>query len=115
MTQAADIPPAATDDSGTAQSQAPSLERLPPDATIILPTRNLVLFPGILLPLTIARPHSTAAVQQAMREERPIGILMQRDVSLEDPAQDNLHRVGTIADILRYVPLPDGTHQIVCE
>lgn len=115
MIQAADIPPTATDDNGSARSQAPSLESLPPDATIILPTRNLVLFPGTLLPLTIGRPRSTAAVQQAMREEWPLGILMQRDVSLEDPAPDYLHRVGTIANILRYVPLPDGMHQIVCE
>src|ERR1700760_1599052 len=55
------------------------LPPLPPDALIIVPVRNTVLFPGVVLPITVGRPRSVAAAQQAMREQRPVGILMQRN------------------------------------
>jgi ATP-dependent Lon protease len=108
-----DIPRAPMAEIGSDERQA--AVGLPPDATIIMPVRNAVLFPGIILPLTIGRPRSIAAAQQAMREERPVGIVMQRDAELDDPAAIDLHRIGTIANILRYVAGPDNTHNLVCE
>src|SRR6059036_2317739 len=81
---------------------------LPPDSMIILPVRQTVLFPGIVLPLAIGRKSSVAAAQEAVRGERMIGVLLQTDPSVEEPTGEQLHRVGTIAQILRYVTAPDG-------
>src|SRR5262245_11297706 len=87
----------------------------PADSLIILPVRQVVLFPGIVMPLAIGRPQSIAAAQEAVRSERPIGIVLQTDPALDDPQPEQLHRVGTIAQVLRYVTAPDGTHHLVCQ
>ncbi|HWN50288.1 MAG TPA: endopeptidase La [Xanthobacteraceae bacterium] len=86
----------------------------PKDALIILPVRSAVLFPGMMLPLTIGRASSVAAVQEAVRGERSIGVVLQIDPAVDDPIPDHLYRVGTIAEILRYVTAPDGTHHAIC-
>ncbi|CAX23204.1 DNA-binding ATP-dependent protease La, induced by heat shock and other stresses [Methylorubrum extorquens DM4] len=86
---------------------------LPEDGLILVPARNTVLFPGIIGPMILGRAKSIAAAQRAVREERPIGILMQRDASIEDPGPDDLYRVGTIANIVRYMTAPDGTHHAI--
>ena len=85
------------------------------DALIIVPIRNVVLFPGMILPLTIGRQPSIIAAQQAVKTDHPVGILMQHDAEIETPGPDDLSRVGTLANILRYVTLPDSTHVIVCQ
>ncbi|MFN4088835.1 MAG: endopeptidase La [Alphaproteobacteria bacterium] len=94
--------------------KAPAPE-LPPDAIIILPVRNMVLFPGIVLPFVVGRPRSVAAAQEAARSERPIGVLMQRDPAIEDPTAADLHTIGTVAQVMRYVTAPDGGHHVVCQ
>ena len=91
------------------------LRALPPDAVIIVPVRDLVLFPGMVAPITVGRPRSIAAAQQAVREQRTIGILMQRDAKVIDPEPIDMHRMGTIANIVRYITTPDGTHHLVCQ
>ncbi len=88
---------------------------LPQDAIIILPVRSTVLFPGLVLPITIGRPGSVAAAQQAVREQRQIGVLMQRDPDVAEPTPADMHRVGTVANIVRYVTAPDGNHHLVCQ
>ena len=88
---------------------------MPPDALIIVPVRNTVLFPGLVLPITVGRPRSVSAAQQAVREQRQVGILMQRDPELAEPTFDAMHRIGTIANIVRYVTAPDGAHHLVCQ
>ena len=107
------------------QTLAPSDERtgraptsmppLPPDALIILPVREMVMFPGVMLPITIGRPRSLAAAQQAVREQRPVGILLQRDAHADDPSANDLHRFGTVANVARYITAPDGTHHLVTQ
>src|SRR5882757_10558277 len=92
---------------------APS-EPLPPDALIIVPVRGLVLFPGTVLPITLGRPRSVLAAQRAVREQKPVGIVMQRNAEVEDPLPIDLHRMGAIANIVRYITAPDGTHHLVC-
>src|SRR5712671_1465773 len=87
---------------------------LSPDSMIILPVRQAVLFPGMVLPLAIGRPSSIAAAQEAVRSERMVGILLQTDPAAEDPSPEQLHRVGTCAQILRYVTATDGTHHVIC-
>jgi ATP-dependent Lon protease len=88
---------------------------IPADALIIVPVRNIVLFPGVIAPITIARPKSIAAAQQALREQRPVGILLQRNAEVDDPGPDDLYRICTIANIVRYITGPDETHHIVCQ
>ncbi|RQH10465.1 endopeptidase La [Bradyrhizobium sp. RP6] len=89
--------------------------KIPEDALIIIPVREMVLFPGAIAPITIGRAKSIAAAQQALREQRPIGIVLQRSPETEEPGPDDLYRVATIANIVRYITAPDGTNHIVCQ
>ncbi|WP_051660857.1 endopeptidase La [Bosea sp. 117] len=100
--------------SGTPMEAAPATAA-DADSLIILPVRSFVLFPGVVMPVTVVRPGSVAAAQQAIREGRPVGILMQRDPAQDDPSPMDLHRMGVVANILRYVTAPDGTHHLVCQ
>ena len=86
---------------------------LPDGALILLPTRNAVLFPGIVAPLTLGRPQSIAGAQAAAKADKPVGIILQKDASIETPGPDDLYGVGTTAEILRYVTSPDGSHHLV--
>ena len=88
---------------------------LPPDAMIIVPVRNFVLFPGMVMPVSIGRPKSIAAAQQAVREQRQVGILKQRDPNVADPTAIDMHRMGTVANVVRYITGPDGTNHLVCQ
>jgi ATP-dependent Lon protease len=88
---------------------------LPADSMIILPVRQTVLFPGLVLPLAIGRASSVAAAQEAVRSERMLGMVLQRDPAAEEPTAEQLHRVGTAAQVLRYVTAPDGTHHVIAQ
>jgi ATP-dependent Lon protease len=96
-------------------AQGTTTIRIPDDATIIIAVRNIVLFPGVVAPITINRAKSIAAAQQALREQRPVGILLQRNPEVEDPTPDDLYRVGTLANIVRYITAADETHHIICQ
>jgi ATP-dependent Lon protease len=106
-------------DNGQATSTAApsdnSTIRIPEDALIIIPVRNIVLFPGIVAPITIGRAKSIAAAQQALREQRPVGILLQRNPDLDEPGTDDLYRVCTVANIVRYITGQDETHHVICQ
>ncbi len=88
---------------------------LPADVLPLVAVRNVVLFPGTVLPVTMSRPRSIAAAQAAVRAERPIGVVLQREEEVEDPNPLDLHRIGTVAAILRYVTAPDGNHHLICQ
>ena len=88
---------------------------LPPDALIIVPVRGMVLFPGTVLPITLGRPRSVLAAQRAVREQKPVGIVMQRSAEVADPLPIDLHRMGTVANIVRYITAPDGTNHLICQ
>jgi ATP-dependent Lon protease len=94
---------------------ASTLPPLPADALIVVPVRNTVLFPGLVLPITLGRPKSIGAAQQAVRDQRQVGILMQRDPEVADPTPIDMHRMGTLANIVRYITAPDGSHHLVCQ
>ncbi len=110
---------------GSVPAQAPASEPqarpetpakpLPEDALIVLPVRNVVLFPGLVVPLGIGRERSRAAAQEAVRLQRPLGILLQSKAETEEPGPGDLHWVGTSANVLRYITLPDGTHHAICK
>ncbi len=88
---------------------------LPADALIIVPVRNTVLFPGLVLPITLGRPKSVAAAQQAVRDQRQVGILLQRSAEIDDPTPLDMHRMGAVANVVRYITAPDGSHHLVCQ
>jgi ATP-dependent Lon protease len=92
-----------------------TLPPLPADAMIIVPVRNFVMFPGMVMPVTIGRAKSIAAAQQAIREQRPVGILKQRDADVADPSAIDMHRIGTVANVVRYITAPDGTNHLICQ
>ena len=92
-----------------------NLPPLPDDAMIIVPVRNVVLFPGMVMPVTIGRPKSIAAAQQAVREQRQVVILKQRDPDTAEPTAIDMHRVGTAANVVRYITTPDGSNHLVCQ
>jgi ATP-dependent Lon protease len=92
-----------------------AIASVPADALILITTRNLVLFPGIVLPMTLGRQRSVAAAQTAIRLNRPVGLLLQREATADDPLPVDLHRIGTEANLLRYVTSPDGSHHVICQ
>jgi ATP-dependent Lon protease len=102
-------------DETTPNTAAAELPPLPADALIIMPVRGTVLFPGVVLPISVGRPKSIAAAQEAVRRERPLGLVLQRDPRVDDPGPADLYRVGTVATIVRYLTAPDGTHHVVCQ
>jgi ATP-dependent Lon protease len=88
---------------------------LPHDAIIVLPVRNVVLFPGVVLPITVGRARSRAAAQEAVRAQRPMGVLLQSKPEADEPGPEDLHWVGTSANVLRYVTAPDGSHHLIAQ
>ena len=91
------------------------LPPLPADAVPVVATRNLVLFPGIVMPVALGREESIAAAQEAVRTGRKIGLLLQRDPAIEKPSATDLYEVGVLATVVRYVTSPDGTHHLVAQ
>ncbi len=96
-----------------AGAKSPS-RTLPEDVLILMPMRNTVLFPGIVMPITLGREQSIAAAQEAVRSERAVGLLLQRDESVDVPGPDDLYTTGTVASVLRYVTAADGAHHLIC-
>ncbi len=92
-----------------------ALKPLPEDAIAIIPVRNMVLFPSVIAPVTIGRERSIAAAQEASRSERRVGVLLQRDPSVDQVTPNDLHWIGTTGQILRYVSGNDGAHHLVVQ
>jgi len=88
---------------------------LPEDALIVVPMRNTVLFPGVISPITIGRKSSVAAAQEAVRSEKKIGFLLQRDAKKDDLRPDDLYWVGTAGQVVRYITGQEGAHHLVVQ
>lgn len=86
-----------------------------PDSLPILPLRNTVLFPGVVIPITVGRDKSIKLVKEASKGDKLIGVVAQKDQSEEDPGADELHRIGTMARILKLLRLPDGNTTIIIQ
>ncbi len=80
-----------------------------PDVLPILALKNTVLFPGIVIPITVGRNRSIEAINKAYSEDRIIAVLSQRDATIEEPNVEDLYNVGTIARIVKLLRMPDGT------
>ncbi len=109
-----DRPASSSQDEGASPEPQPELE-IPADAIVIVPVRQLVLFPGMVIPITLGRARSVAAAQVAVRGERQIGVLTQRDASVDDPTEIDLYRIGTVANVVRYLTGKDGAHHVVSQ
>src|SRR3546814_33202 len=108
------VPPAPAAEAAKNDAAQPMPE-LPQDALIIIPVRNMVLFPGVVRPVAVGRERSIAAAQEAARGGHPLGVLLQRDAEAVDPAPADLHDIGTVASVLRYLTAQDGTHHVICQ
>jgi len=88
---------------------------IPAGALIIIPMRNRVLYPSMVMPLMVGRPARLHAVEEAVRQQLPIGFVVQRDPNIEAPQPKDLYGVGTAADVLRMFTLPDGRRQVIVQ
>ncbi len=86
-----------------------------PDNLPILPLKNTVLFPGVVVPITVGRDRSLALVKEAYENDKTIGVVAQKDESVEEPDSDDLFRKGTVAQILKLIKMPDGSKSIVIQ
>jgi ATP-dependent Lon protease len=86
-----------------------------PDSLPILPLRNTVLFPGVIIPITVGRNKSMKLVRDYYHKTKIIGTLAQKDPNSEDPLPDELFKTGTIAHILRILEMPDGSTSVIIQ
>jgi len=86
-----------------------------PETLSILPLRNNVLFPGVVIPITVGRDKSIKLIQDAYQSTKTIGVVAQKDSSIEEPAPEDLHKIGTIAHIIRMLKMPDGSTTVIIQ
>ncbi len=86
-----------------------------PDQLPILPLKNTVLYPGVVIPITVGRDRSLELVKKVYETDKTVGIVTQKNKDQEDPTPDELHHVGTIAQILKLIKMPDGSKSIVIQ
>jgi ATP-dependent Lon protease len=86
-----------------------------PTEIALLPLRNTVLFPGVVLPITVGRDKSIKAVNDAYKGDKLIGVVAQKDSNVEDPAVKDLENVGTVAKIVKQIKMPDGGTTIIIQ
>ena len=86
-----------------------------PSELPLLPLRNTVLFPGVVLPITVGRDKSIKAVNEAYKADKLIGVVAQKDSSIEDPTVSDLEDIGTVAKIVKLIKMPDGGTTIIIQ
>ncbi|WP_069131770.1 endopeptidase La [Rhodohalobacter halophilus] len=86
-----------------------------PDNLPILPLKNTVLFPGVVVPITVGRDRSLALVKEAYESDKTIGVVTQKDESVEDPEPSDMYKYGTVAQILKLIKMPDGSKSVVIQ
>src|SRR5688572_25619790 len=92
-----------------------STETVFPADLPLLPLRNTVLFPGVVLPITVGRDKSIKAVNDAYKTNKLIGVVAQKDSSVEDPVAKDLEDIGTVAKIVKQIKMPDGGTTIIIQ
>src|SRR6185369_12980347 len=86
-----------------------------PEELSILPIKNTVLFPGVVIPITVGREKSIKLVKKAYRGDKTIGVVAQENSKLEEPGIDDIYKIGTVAKILKMLVLPDGNTTIIIQ
>ncbi|MBN2729293.1 MAG: endopeptidase La [Bacteroidales bacterium] len=86
-----------------------------PDELPILALRNSVLFPGVIIPITVGRDRSIKLVRDAYKKDKTIGVVAQKDASIDDPKAKDLYKTGTVAYIIKLLKMPDGSDTIIIQ
>lgn len=86
-----------------------------PEIIPVLPLRNTVLFPGVVIPITVGRDRSIRLINEAYKGDKIIGVVAQRDAEIEEPGSADLHRVGTVAAIIKMLKMPDGSTTVIIQ
>lgn len=86
-----------------------------PEALAILPLRNTVLFPGVVIPITVGRDKSIKLIKEAYKADKIIGVVAQRDSSIDDPTFEDLNKIGTVAYIIKMLQMPDGSTTVIIQ
>ena len=86
-----------------------------PENLPLLPLRNTVLFPGVVFPVTVGRDKSIKLIQDAYKGDKTIGVIAQKDQSIEDPTAQDLYSTGTLAHILKMLKMPDGNITVIIQ
>jgi ATP-dependent Lon protease len=86
-----------------------------PDELAILPLRNTVLFPGVVIPITVGRDKSIKAVSESYKGDKMVGVVSQKDSQVEEPTPADLQAIGTIAKIVKLIKMPDGGTTIIIQ
>ena len=87
---------------------------VPPELPI-LPLRNTVLFPGVMIPITVGRDKSMQAVSEAYKADKLIGVVAQKDSTIEEPDSTQLENIGTVARIVKHIKMPDGSSTVIIQ
>lgn len=90
-------------------------EETVPEEIALLPLRNTLLFPGMVIPINVGRTKSIKLSQEYSRKHEPIGVVAQKVNEVEEPTLDDLYRVGTLAHIIKYITMPDGGVTIIVQ
>ncbi len=85
------------------------------DVIPVLPLRNMVLFPGVAMPVVVGRTKSMRLIKEAVHKKLLIGVVCQKEMSTQDPEQDDLYDTGVVADIVRVLEMPDGTTTVILQ
>ena len=86
-----------------------------PETLPILPLRNTVLFPGVVIPITVGRDKSIRLIKDAYRDKKLIGVVAQKDAEIEEPVAKDLHEIGTVANIIKILQMPDGNTTVIIQ
>ena len=86
-----------------------------PEVLSILPLRNTVLFPGVVIPITVGRDKSIRLIKEAYKTDKIIGVVAQKDSTIEDPGVEDLHKIGTVAHIIKMLRMPDGNTTVIIQ
>ncbi len=90
-------------------------EQLIPAELTLLPLRNTVLFPGVVIPITVGRDKSIKAVNDAYKADKLVGVVSQKDSQVEEPSANDLVNIGTVAKILKLIKMPDGGTTVIIQ
>lgn len=99
----------------TAEDEKRINEEEIPEEVPIMTLRNAVLFPGVVIPITVGRDKSIKLIKEAYKRHQPIGVVAQKDAAVEDPGQNDLHEIGTIAMVMKTLQMPDGNTTVIIQ
>ena len=88
---------------------------LPADVLLVVPVRNVVMFPGAVTQVALTRDFSMRAAQEAVQHGHKLGLVLQKDPSVDVPGPEDLHKIGTTVSVVRYIKAPNGVHHLICQ